>query len=170
MADVSHQTARLTRGKHRSADEGTCVMELASMLAGEPFTDHPQAVCPVVGAVLRTYNDVIDDDRRQDLYRYASASVGTNDRSVRRARLEIAERFFALKVGRVKRVHGGWRLTSVARAVVAHAAVQTDGGHRRFLDFVDQLIAASGSGSVSSSTSADQVKSRAPIPAPVNGL
>jgi hypothetical protein len=39
-------------------------MELSSMLAGEPFTDHPVAVCPVIGALLRTYNDTIDDERR----------------------------------------------------------------------------------------------------------
>ncbi len=169
MAEVSHQTARLSRGRHRLPDEGTCVMELASMLAGEPFTDQPRAVCPIVATVLRTYNDVIDDTRRQDLYRYASISVGTNDRSLRRARLEVAERFLGLKVGRVKRLHAGWRLTSVARAIVMHSAVQTGAGHERFLRFVDQLI-ATGPGSASSSTSADHVKSRAPIPAPVNGL
>ena len=68
---VSHQTVRLRRGKHASPEKGVCVMELASMLAGEPFSDRPQAVCPVIGAYLRSYNDVVDDERRQDLYRYA---------------------------------------------------------------------------------------------------
>jgi hypothetical protein len=52
-------------------------MELAAMLAGEPFTDRPRAVCPVIGAMLREYNDALDDDRRQDLYLYASKIVGT---------------------------------------------------------------------------------------------
>jgi hypothetical protein len=52
-------------------------MELASMLAGEPFSDHPQSVCPVIGTFLRTYNDAIDDEGRQDLYEYASLAVGT---------------------------------------------------------------------------------------------
>ncbi len=47
-------------------------MELASMLAGETFTDHPESVCPVIGSLLRAYNDRLDDDRRQDLYRYAA--------------------------------------------------------------------------------------------------
>ena len=28
-------------------------MELASMLAGEQFTDHPACVCPVLGSLLR---------------------------------------------------------------------------------------------------------------------
>src|ERR687885_2466316 len=73
---VSHQTVRLRRGKHASPEKGVCVMELASMLAGEPFSDRPQAVCPVIGAYLRSYNDVVDDDRRQDLYRYAAEAIG----------------------------------------------------------------------------------------------
>lgn len=50
---------------------------LASMLAGEPFTDHPQSVCPVIGSLLRAYNDRIDDGRRQDLYAYAAKVVGS---------------------------------------------------------------------------------------------
>jgi len=41
MGPVTHQTIRLSRGKHSSPEEGACVMELASMLAGEPFSDHP---------------------------------------------------------------------------------------------------------------------------------
>ena len=43
-------------------------MELSSMLAGEPFSDRPRCVDPVIAAFLRTYNDGLDDSRRQDLY------------------------------------------------------------------------------------------------------
>lgn len=73
----AHQTVRLSKGKHASPTEGACVMELSSMLAGESFSDRPAAVCPVLAGFLRAYNDRIDDERRQDLYRYASAVVGT---------------------------------------------------------------------------------------------
>jgi hypothetical protein len=52
-------------------------MELASMLAGEPFTDRPACADPVIGGLLRAYNDTIDGERRQDLYRVASLVVGT---------------------------------------------------------------------------------------------
>jgi hypothetical protein len=76
---VSHQTVTLARGKHISPRNGACVMELASMLADEPFSDRPRAVCPIVAAYLRSYNDAVDDRRRQDLYGYASAAVGTRD-------------------------------------------------------------------------------------------
>jgi CheY-like chemotaxis protein len=52
-------------------------MELASMLAGEEFSDHPMSVCPVIAAFLRMHNDSIDDERRQDLYAYAAKVVGS---------------------------------------------------------------------------------------------
>jgi hypothetical protein len=74
---VSHQTVTLARGKHSSPRAGACVMELASMLAGEPFSDRPATVCPIVAAFLRAYNDAIDDNRRQDLYGLAADAVGT---------------------------------------------------------------------------------------------
>jgi hypothetical protein len=77
MSVVTHQTIKLSKGKHSSPDTGACVMELASMLADEPFSDHPQAVCPVIASFLRAYNDAIDDRRRQDLYGYAAKVVGS---------------------------------------------------------------------------------------------
>jgi hypothetical protein len=77
MQKPSYQTVRLAKGKHTSPQRGVCVMELASMLAGEPFTDHPRSVAPSIGALLRGYNDIVDDVRRQDLYRYAADAIGT---------------------------------------------------------------------------------------------
>ncbi len=89
MTLVSHQTIILSKGKHDSLEDGVCVMELASMLAGEPFDDHPQSVCPVIGAFLRAYNDRIDDGRRQDLYAYAAEVVGSRaSQDVQDARAE----------------------------------------------------------------------------------
>jgi hypothetical protein len=83
---TSHQTVRLGRGRHAVPGDEVCVMELASMLAEEPFSDHPRSVCPVLGALLRAYNDHIDDQRRQTLYPLASLVVGT------RAGTEVEER------------------------------------------------------------------------------
>jgi hypothetical protein len=77
MKHVSHQTVRLGKGKHSSPQTGACVMELASMLAGEPFSDHPRSVSRTLAAFLRGYNDMVDDDRRQDLYDCAAKVVGT---------------------------------------------------------------------------------------------
>lgn len=89
MPLVSHQTIRLSPGKHISPMHGACVMELASMLAGEQFSDHPQSVSPPIAAFLRNYNDHLDDYRRQDLYSYAARVVGTaSSEQVERRRSE----------------------------------------------------------------------------------
>jgi len=74
----SHQTVRLARGKHDTPADGACVLELASMLAGEPFGDQPRSVSPVIAAYLRTYNDGADDVSRQALYGAAARVVGTS--------------------------------------------------------------------------------------------
>ena len=86
---ASYQTVKLAKGKHHSPDEGACVMELASMLAGEPFTDRPYSVSPAIAGFLRAYNDYVDDELRQDLYRVASAVVRSRANArVERMRLE----------------------------------------------------------------------------------
>jgi hypothetical protein len=90
MSSVSYQTIKLSAGRHSSPEVGACVMELASMLAGEPFSDHPESVCPVIGSFLRAYNDLVDDNRRQDLYAYAAKVVGsTRPSAVERARADL---------------------------------------------------------------------------------
>ena len=71
------QTIRLSRGSHPSPDEGTCVAELVSMLAGERYSDHPRCACPGLVAFLRGYNDGLDDAHRQDLIALAPELVGT---------------------------------------------------------------------------------------------
>lgn len=90
MTGTTHQTTRLSAGKHRSPAQGACVMELSSMLAGERFTDAPASVCPVIRDFLRSYNDRIDDERRQDLYACAAAIVGSRSTPlVERERLRL---------------------------------------------------------------------------------
>lgn len=96
MSPATHQTVKLSRGKHTRPEDGACVLELASMLAGEPFTDHPRSVCPVIGSFLRTYNDLVDDRRRQALYPCASKVVGSRaSRHVVRTRAEHLTRLLA---------------------------------------------------------------------------
>ena len=89
MPPISHQTIKLSRGRHSSPEHGACVMELASMLAGEGFTDHPRSVSRPIASFLRGYNDLLDDRRRADLYRYAAQTVGTvTSATVEDARIE----------------------------------------------------------------------------------
>lgn len=47
------------------------------MLAGEPFSDRPESVCPVLAAFLRAYNDHLGPSLRRRLYPWASDAVDT---------------------------------------------------------------------------------------------
>jgi hypothetical protein len=88
---ATYQTARLGPGRHDGPGAIVCIMELAAMLSGERFSDHPVSVCPVIGSLLRAYNDNLDDRRRQDLYRYAAEAVFTRaDFPLQRRRAQIA--------------------------------------------------------------------------------
>ena len=75
MADVDELV--LDWGAHRRPQDGMCVMEAVSFLAGEPFSDHPERVSRVVGAFLRRWNDELGDAERQALKRYLPPLAGT---------------------------------------------------------------------------------------------
>jgi hypothetical protein len=97
MAEASDQTwqrsiasVRLEPGRHRSSDDGVCVVELASMIGGEKFTDRPDCVCPVIGSFLRCWNDHVGYADRQRLFPYASRVIGTGGyRRISRIRRDI---------------------------------------------------------------------------------
>jgi hypothetical protein len=127
-------------------------MELASMLAGEPFGDRPKSVCRVIAAFLRTYNDCIDDARRQDLYDFAAKSVGTrSSRSVQRERMAMCVRFAASHSGQKPKRRIGhlgrilYRPEALGQAAARSAAFGPPASHLAALGFVDDLIALDGS-------------------------
>jgi hypothetical protein len=150
-APVSYQTTRLARGRHSSPRNGVCVMELASMLAGEPFTDHPLSVCPVIGSFLRAYNDSIDDGRRQDLYAFAAEVVGSRaSEETHRARVERLAawtweyarlrqtRFFRFRRRNEKLPR---RAEAIGPYAVAEIRKHTDETHASALSLVNELLA-----------------------------
>jgi hypothetical protein len=139
---ASYQTIALRPGRHRAPEDGACVMELASMLAGERFTDHPRSVCPIIAAFLRPYNDRIGAALRNDLYAIASAVVGTaGDRRLRRTRVaRCRAQLLALEphTRRCTLPRGGRALAATcAYAYVRH------GRHAEALAFVADLAAMS---------------------------
>lgn len=73
----SHQTVRLGPGRHVRPQDGACLLELASMLSDQPFSDRPSTVCPALREFLIGYNDQLADAPRQDLYGLASTIVGS---------------------------------------------------------------------------------------------
>jgi hypothetical protein len=146
----SFQTIRLSRGRHVSPHDGACVMELASMLAREPFTDRPRSVCPVIAMVLRAYNDGVDDDRRQELYAYASTAVGTRERRERETRLRRCEEFFGVSDRR--RWLRRSRLHAIGAAALEYARNANANAHRDFLRLVDELVAGASAAPIAAPT------------------
>ena len=153
MSQVSHQTVKLGKGKHQTPHQGACVMELASMLAGEPFSDHPRSVSAPIASFLRRYNDLLDERRRQDLYPYAARVVGTvaspdvelarterllawADEQWERRRWPARCRLIAVRRGRSRVSH-----PEVAGSYAVRALPRMcDQTHTQALDLVDELI------------------------------
>jgi hypothetical protein len=148
MPDSPENMIKLTRGSHQSPRHGLCVMELASLLAGERFSDHPASVCPVIGSVMRSYNDAVSDPRRQDLYPYAARMLGTRSTTeiseLRRARIIAWAR-----EGRPVRRLPRWRARDAfpepcrkTAGAIAMSAIRahTDRTHARVLALLDELI------------------------------
>jgi hypothetical protein len=151
VSPVSHQTITLSAGRHRGPEDGACAMELASMLAGEPFSDHPESVSPVIAGFLRSYNDHVNPERRQDLYLYAAQAVGTRaDTGTEQIRAEMCLRWARATCDpaprRVRVLHWllrcqGPDVDGVYAARAALATLDAAVAHRRALAFLDELIA-----------------------------
>jgi hypothetical protein len=128
-------------------------MELASMLAGEPFSDHPMSVSPVIAGFLRAYNDFVGDDLRRELYPVASTVVGSRaapgieklrmrrvlewGQNMRRARMGTVGAFLARTLTLDARMH-----PDGAGSFAVHAIGRRSRRiHPQVLALVDELVA-----------------------------
>lgn len=66
----------LARGRHLTPRRGACFMELASLLAGERWSDHPSCTHPLLGQLSRQVNDHTSDAGRQQLAPLIPSVVG----------------------------------------------------------------------------------------------
>jgi hypothetical protein len=74
----------LDRGGHRSPDQGACLMEYVSVLAGTRFSDHPRCTHPALAQLARVVNDeVVDPAARSRLAVLAPDLIGTRCRDPR---------------------------------------------------------------------------------------
>jgi hypothetical protein len=74
--DLDIDTLRLGIGCHLPGDR-MCVMEAAAYIAGESWTDDPACVSPVIAQFLRTWNDSLGTDDRQQLRQWIVPVIGT---------------------------------------------------------------------------------------------
>jgi hypothetical protein len=90
----------LAKGAHAPDSGRACMMEAAAYIAGEPWSDRPACVCPVIAAFARKMNDAVPDDMRDALLRpLVQLTVGTRASSaVERRRAYIAADFAVRQV------------------------------------------------------------------------
>jgi hypothetical protein len=106
-----------------------------------------------LGSVLRSYNDSVDDDVRQDLYAYAARVVGTRaDADVERRRSErVATWTYERRFRRMRRFLPEFAarrlcqlktlsLESIGTQAVRQIPRHTDETHRAMLGLIDDLL------------------------------
>ena len=81
---------RLAYGTHATSADGRCAMEWVSYLAGEPHSDQPACVSPVLRAFCTALNDSLEETPRQRLRPYLARTVGTSDDGLDEIRSWIA--------------------------------------------------------------------------------
>lgn len=80
----------LSVGPHSDPAEGTCFLEAVALIAGEPHSDRPRCVSPMLGKLGRRLNDHLPDDLRQRLIPLIPRMVGTADDGLDEAREQLA--------------------------------------------------------------------------------
>ncbi|NMO90877.1 hypothetical protein [Actinomycetospora sp. TBRC 11914] len=70
----------LARGRHRRPEDGSCLMEYVSVLAGCAFSDRPRCTHPGLAWLARRVNDTVGDAARPRLGLLAPELIGTRVR------------------------------------------------------------------------------------------
>lgn len=76
-----------------------CLNELIAWIAGEPWTDRPKCVSPLLGAYGRVINDQMEAHSRQVLKEFVPLLMGTGEPNAR-AEIEAADRIRAWTLAR----------------------------------------------------------------------
>ena len=110
----------LLKGKH-DPDSKYCVMEAAAYIAGEPWSDAPQCVCPTITAFMVDWNDSLpsEEDRDRLLKPLLTHVIGT------RGSKKLAERRSYMALDWLIRVHTP-RWLDLVPALQPHAKALRD--------------------------------------------
>lgn len=71
MSSHPEQLPHLRAGWHLGPDDGTCLMEHVSQVAGLKFTDTPRCTDPLLAALAQLVNDAVSDRGRPQLLSFA---------------------------------------------------------------------------------------------------
>lgn len=80
----------LAYGTHATPEDGRCAMEWVAHLAGEPHSDEPRCVSPVMRAFCIALNDGLEHAPRQRLRPYLTRTIGTADDGLDETRAWLA--------------------------------------------------------------------------------
>ncbi len=91
MTDVSDfGPFTLSPGAHENPQEGMCVMEMVSFLAGERWSDMPPCSSPAIARFCQVGNDNMPQEWRDKLQSYVPRLIGTISPQHEQRRAEIA--------------------------------------------------------------------------------
>jgi hypothetical protein len=114
----------LSPGKHRNPRTGACFMELASLLAGERWSDHPTCTHPLLAAVARHVNDHTSDAGRARLAELIPSVIGLIGHDLHiDARIALRSATMALPVVAAERQ----RVMAVSVLACEHVLAELDG-------------------------------------------
>lgn len=99
MTDINFNdyAIQLTSGKHRSPQDGLCVMECVAYIAGEGHTDHPECADGLLTSMAIVLNDVpmSMETRQHYMLRFVLRLAGsyTSDLNIQEKRLRMLKNF-----------------------------------------------------------------------------
>ncbi len=143
LGEVPDIVPVLSRGRHRSQRSGACFMEMASLLAGERWSDHPRCTHPLLAELARLVNDYTSDACRSDLAILVPSVIGLTREDVRvDARIARRCACVALPVVSAERQHiMAVSILSASRLLAdldGRPAASLDGRSRRALQQVPE--------------------------------
>jgi hypothetical protein len=96
----------LSRGRHRAPHRGACFMEMATLLAGERWSDHPTFTHPLLAELARLVNDTLTDRKRPRLMPLIPSVIGLTSDDLRMdATITLDGAVTALPLATKHRVH-----------------------------------------------------------------
>jgi hypothetical protein len=129
----------LAAGAHVAPEDGACLMEYVSVLAGTTFSDHPRCTDPTLAELARLVNDAHTDEGRDGLLSFAATLARTPATDAAGTAALVLDVLGAASTAtphpaRLQRyVRGARRRLRLVTGdgLLAELARRTDGAHRR---------------------------------------
>src|SRR5882724_3275645 len=77
MTTIDLSGVHLDKGAHDDPNDGMCLLEWVSLLAGAPFSDSPPCVSPYLRRFGIRLNDLATDEQRQELIQFGPRVLNT---------------------------------------------------------------------------------------------